>query len=68
MVYILRFFPLKNAVCFKILTHLDPVLLIFYIQRVIKFKENNSGDKSLKCKWRMGLNLVFKGLIVKLNY
>jgi len=38
MVYNLRFFPLQNAVCFIILTYLVPVLFIFYIQSVLKFK------------------------------
>jgi predicted membrane protein len=33
------FFPLQNAVCFTILTYLVPVLFIFYIQGVIKFKK-----------------------------
>jgi len=33
------FFPLQNAVCFIILTCLVPVLLIFYIQGVLKFKK-----------------------------
>ena len=31
-------FSLQNAVCFMILTYLDPVLLTFYIQDVLKFK------------------------------
>ena len=33
------FFPLQNAVCFIILTYLVPVLFIFYIQDVLKFKK-----------------------------
>ena len=32
------FFPLQNAVWFIILTYLVPVLLPFYIQSVLKFK------------------------------
>ena len=31
-------FPLQNAICFIILTYLLPVLLTFYIQGVLKFK------------------------------
>jgi hypothetical protein len=46
MVYTLRFSPLKNAVCFIILTYLVPVLFIFYIQCVLKLKKN-SGAKRL---------------------
>ena len=33
------FFSLQNAVCFIILTYLDPVLFVFYIQGVLKFKK-----------------------------
>ena len=39
---------LQNAVCFMILTYLIPVLLMFYIRDVLKFKKkNNSGVKRL---------------------
>jgi len=41
------FFPLKNAVCFIILTDLVPLLFTFYIQGVLKLKKNNSGAKRL---------------------
>jgi len=40
------FFPLQNAVCFILLTYLIPVLVTFYIQDVLKFK-NHSGAKRL---------------------
>jgi len=40
------FFSLQNAVCFIILTYLVPVLFPFYIQVVLKLK-NNSGAKRL---------------------
>jgi len=41
------FLPLKNAVCFIILTYLVPVLFILRIQSVLKLKKNNSGAKRL---------------------
>ena len=41
------FFPLRNAVCFIILTYLVHVLFKFYIQGVLKLKKNNSGAKRL---------------------
>jgi len=46
IVYTLNFF-LQNAVCFIILTYLVTVLFTFYIQNVLKLK-NNSGAKRLR--------------------
>ena len=46
------FFLFKNAVCFIILTYLVPVLLIFYIQGVLKLKKNNSSAKRLSKSWK----------------
>jgi len=46
MAYTLRFFSVQNAACFIILTYLVPVLFTFYIQGVLKLK-NNSGAKRL---------------------
>jgi len=43
---ILSFFSLQNAVCFIMLTCLFSVLFTFYIQHVVKLK-NNSGAKGL---------------------
>jgi len=39
-------FSIQNAVCFIILTYLVPVLFTFYIQGVLKLK-NNSGARRL---------------------
>ena len=43
-----QFFSLQNAVCFIILMYLVPVLFTFYIQDMLKLKENNSGAKRFK--------------------
>jgi len=48
MVFI-SFFSLQNEVCFIILTYLVHVLFTFYIQCVLKLK-NNSGAKMLMFK------------------
>ena len=56
-----QFFLLQNAVCFIILTSLVPVVLIFYIQGVLKLKKNNSGAKRLKHESRKYDLKIWKG-------
>jgi hypothetical protein len=41
------FFPLQNTVCFIILTYLVPVLFTFYIQGVLKLKNNSDAKRSI---------------------
>ena len=61
------FFPLQNAVCFIILTFLVPVLFAFYIQSVLKLK-NNSGAKRLTSSShkRLSIPRVFSFFFVRL--
>jgi len=65
MGYTVHFFQLQNAVCFIILTYLVPVLFTFYIQSVLKLK-NNSGAKRLTTGLKKDVHFcaVWKILIV----
>jgi len=49
MVYTIRFFPLQNVVCFIILTYLGPVIFTFYIQGVLKLKNNSGAERLILC-------------------
>ena len=48
MVYTLYFFPLQNAICFKILTYLVAVFT-FYIRGVLKLKTNSGARRLTVC-------------------
>jgi len=39
------FFPLQNAICFMYLTYLVPVLFTFYIEGVLKLKNNYGAER-----------------------
>ena len=65
MLYTVRF-SLQNVVCFIMLTCLFPVLFTFYIQSVLKLK-NNSGAKGLMHKILFYNNFVACLLVALVN-
>jgi len=68
MVYTLLFFPLQNAACFVVLTHLVPVLFTFYIQGVLKLKNNSSAKQLIEAWGRLCLGVFKSCLCTKLDF
>ena len=65
MVYTLCFFSLQNSVCFIILNCLVSVLFKFYIQGLLKLKNNNSDTKRLKrFLWRLYSSNQWPGIFI----